>query len=363
MALSMASEEQRYIDIAMRSSTMLTLEQFREETKYDIAGPKFWDNLYDDMPVYLDNATIAWMGYQGATYHQREHVKKLLQHFQMGSDYWMYSTREYKEMLISISSRHDMGKYNYPPLEQLLGKNKMQHIVLTVDTFKHICMMLTTDRAHEIRCYYIAMERMVKTYMKYQLRYREHEAERFKAMNLTKDEHIVDLKNAVHQLLYKVDDIQDTLEDTNEQLTESKQELTVVRRQVDVVSNVLGAAIVDRSLQPENKDEADVFCLYELMPNDQNYHFYAIRRKRRDINRAVTALRHVFVLTNREPIRYECHPNAMILYRRIKDQLRGRVKFDQCRIRLLDISASEFLSEVARIEDERRVVNGYRVEQ
>ncbi|HSA76299.1 MAG TPA: hypothetical protein VLE02_02020 [Nitrosarchaeum sp.] len=50
-----------YISTALLSEEMLTIKEFIKEVDYEIDPffiDRFWNNLRDDTPIYLDNALI-----------------------------------------------------------------------------------------------------------------------------------------------------------------------------------------------------------------------------------------------------------------------------------------------------------------
>lgn len=167
------------------SLSMLTIQEFIQKSNFPIDSfmvDNFFDNLNNDIPIYVTNELIEWCGYSGKLSHQKESFNKLLSNFDEGKDYWIYSNKEYREyydksmsVLTDIESiQIDQSKYNYPHPDIFIGKNKTKHLVLTIQCFKMVLMMLNTTKSHSIRLYYISLEKLIKTYAKYQLYYEKN---------------------------------------------------------------------------------------------------------------------------------------------------------------------------------------------
>ena len=63
---------------------MLSLNQFIKNTKYDLddyAYNKLYHSIKDDIPIYLDNELIKWMGYQGTLFEQKRAILRLFKKY------------------------------------------------------------------------------------------------------------------------------------------------------------------------------------------------------------------------------------------------------------------------------------------
>jgi hypothetical protein len=146
---------------------LLTIREFIEITKFSIDGfmlDNFFHNLNDDIPVYVTNELIEWCGFGGAVFKkQKEAFSKLLKNFKESIDYWSYTNKEYSKYYEKVNSRN-----SYPHPDNFIGKNKTNHLILTVRCFKLVMLSLGTNVAGTIKEHYIQMESLVHVYMRYQ---------------------------------------------------------------------------------------------------------------------------------------------------------------------------------------------------
>ena len=65
----------------MKVGRMLTLQEFVKYTEFSIdeySMNKFYYNLDNDIPVYMDNSIIEWFGYKGDIIKQKQQIKEKL---------------------------------------------------------------------------------------------------------------------------------------------------------------------------------------------------------------------------------------------------------------------------------------------
>ena len=165
-------------EIAIKNS--LTIGEYIKETNYDIDKfiiDKFWNQMNDDMDIYMDNETLKWMGYDCKRIRDnKKYFNKLLQNFEEGKDYYIYNNTEYdnkcyRDLDIAI-------KKNYPEPETKRGNVNSRHTLIKPDTFREIMMMLKTKKAKDVRKYYLALENLIKQYSKYQTEFKGDQLEK-----------------------------------------------------------------------------------------------------------------------------------------------------------------------------------------
>ena len=204
----------------LKVGRMLTIKEFIQFTDFMIdkySMDKFYYNLSNDIPIYLDNSLIEWFGYKGKLLVQKEKIKNILQNnFAEYKDiYWFeYSNKEYSKFYdensislvsdIENNSKNDQLNHEnhhpnpelpdlnmYPNPTEFNGKNKTKHMIIHPTIFKHIVLMADTDKSMEIRNYYIMLEDLIKKYTQYQ-------SETLKTINMS-------LENKINQMLVKME--------------------------------------------------------------------------------------------------------------------------------------------------------------
>ncbi len=316
--------------------TMLTIQEFIHKSKYPIDNfmvDNFFVNLNDDIPIYVTNELIEWCGYSGIHDDKKRRLKDLLQGFEETKDYWIYSNKEYYEYYDkSICGKPQIGsdqlKPNYPHPDTFIGKNKTKHIVLTVQCFKMILMMLTTNKAHQIRLYYISLEQLIKTYSKYQL---------YCQINQTRI-----LKIANTELNRKVD-------------KQSKQ-LSKLQSTLDIMNTKLDRATDERAPKTTNRTKHEEFVVLKL--NDRNYtwQYYVIRCQAGSVTGRVASLRTDFPRM-KKIIQITYQPNSKNLYNLMKENLCDNIKTKCNYIKLRgDYTEREFIRDINSLNDMKKSV-------
>lgn len=88
--------------------------------------------------------------------------KLLKENFEETSDYLTMNSKQF--------SMYDVA---YIEKESVQCHNKTKHLMVSPNCFKQSLMLLRTDKAKEIRKYYLSVEKVFKFYLKYQNKYQE----------------------------------------------------------------------------------------------------------------------------------------------------------------------------------------------
>lgn len=121
---------------------------------------KFWSSIADDKWIYVGEEMLQWMGYETVRDRQakRLYVDLLSAHFSQDG-YKRLNASEFKE-----SYGTTYGAIELP--SDFNGHNRTRHLLVSPDCFKESLMMLRTERATQIRKYYITLEKVYKAYMR-----------------------------------------------------------------------------------------------------------------------------------------------------------------------------------------------------
>ena len=84
---------------------MLTIHDVIHKTNFNIDNfliDKFWNNMADDIDIYIDDNIIKWMGYAGNSRISKQKFIKLLNHFTENADYSIFNNKEYEKFLCTL---------------------------------------------------------------------------------------------------------------------------------------------------------------------------------------------------------------------------------------------------------------------
>jgi uncharacterized C2H2 Zn-finger protein len=130
---------------------------------------KFWQNIKDDIWIYIDEEMLKYIGYNSVDIwkEKQNYLQLIKRNFDENIDFKYINSKEFKLFL----STHDMIIENNEYNEH----NKVKHLIVSPDCFKQSLMLLQTNKSKEIKKYYIELEKVFKFYLEYQNKYRELE--------------------------------------------------------------------------------------------------------------------------------------------------------------------------------------------
>ena len=181
----MLSIEQLSTIINIREN-MLTVKELLNSMNYpmnELYIDKFWNNIENDKWIYIEHNMLIYMGYHSDENknNKQNYMKLLKENFEEITDFNLINNKEFKEN----------SKYALAYLEYNVDctHNKTKHLIVSPDCFKQSLMLLKTDKAKEIRKYYLELEKIFKFYLQYQAKYQELKLneEKNKNTNLTKN--------------------------------------------------------------------------------------------------------------------------------------------------------------------------------
>lgn len=163
----------------------LSINEYITESKINIDGlyiDRFWSNLNDNMWVYVDDELIRWMGYtnNNITKSKNDFISILINNFpDDGSVYKRIKNSAFKEIygknpILPEGRIENNEKIN-------LSSNRTIHLIVTVDGLKNACMMITTEKAKQIRMYFLTLDKIFRGYRDYIGWYTLHIAQEEKA--------------------------------------------------------------------------------------------------------------------------------------------------------------------------------------
>ena len=158
---------------------------------------RFWNTMEEEKLIYVDDDLVSWMGYSNTTANNR---KRDFLYLLSSSTYtyYNYSNQEYIKFL---SGETSPNKNLYPPAPTARGSVNTKHLLLTPDCLRAVMMRVNTPKGNEVRQYYISLEKLFKTYIKYQMEFKNIETE--KLLKATKKE----LANNKKELAEKTEEL------------------------------------------------------------------------------------------------------------------------------------------------------------
>ena len=146
---------------------LLTVKELLNKLEYDyneLYVDKFWDNIENDKWIYIDNNMIQYIGYSDKNIRigKQTYLKLLNDNFEENIDYKSIFSKEFSMYVTTYIENYklDVG-------------NKTKHLIVSPECFKQTLMLLRTEKAKEIKKYYIELEKIFKFYLQYQTKYQE----------------------------------------------------------------------------------------------------------------------------------------------------------------------------------------------
>ncbi len=185
-------------------ANQLTIQEFIAQRKDPIDQlyvDKFWSSISDEKWIYIGVEMLRWIGYARAEIKKAksQYWDLLTIHFELTTDYKHLTASEMKQFLVLTNQDLEMPtNFNQ--------HNRTMHIIVSPDCFKESLMLMNTDRAKQIRKYYIQLEKVFKAYMQYcndfkdaqiasvseELKEAKASSDHFKMMILKKSEYKMD---------------------------------------------------------------------------------------------------------------------------------------------------------------------------
>lgn len=254
---------------------MLTLKEFITATDFAVdkwSMDKFFHNIKDDVPLYIDDETIKWFGYSGEIKFQKLQIREMLKN----------NFAEYKNTLWFEYSNKDYVKFyeknpntlRYPDPTNFKGKNKTNHMIVELNVFKMLIMLSNTKNKFRIMDYYITLEELVKKYFEYQV-------EQLKVSNFS-------LVYKLDQMQIKADEESKRQEDRFNKLigvaTDSKDQVAKMDSKLDKVM----PNYVELDDLPAG-DAPQVIIMRDRDAEPGELNLYIIRCQARDLNSRIKA--------------------------------------------------------------------------
>ena len=290
---------------AIGSSTkLMTIKEFIDTTEFNI-NPETFDILFmnindEDIPIYIDDTMLNWMGYTGDKKLRKRNCRELIQsNFEEDSDYKILKNNKYKEFLEAETKKFKGAvvhtfKSNFPEPSAGSSARSIKHLIVMPDAFRSLCMMINTEKGKQIRKYYITLEKLIKSYNLYQTIYRSHEAE--KAMTC-KDTKLDDIKTILleskaeaekHRIEAKADYEKKQAE--SEKIHEER--FNKLYGKAEETQQVIQSILPERvriSKVPTIKNH--VFVILKDTDDNEGFPYYALRRQNNSINSAIQSIK------------------------------------------------------------------------
>jgi hypothetical protein len=356
--------------------TLMTIQEFIKVSGFPIDGfilDNFFHNLNDDIPVYVTNELIEWCGFGSKEFlHKKQEFNRLLKNFKEGEDYWSYTNKEYAEYYkksISLardietnpeSKEETLNAPHFPDPSEFIGKNKTKHIILTVWCFKNILMMLDTKKAEEIRIYYLALEKLIKTYMKYQLYQQKYQnrilnialKEQRELAKSIEDKHIELLKKH-DEIIKKNDLLLDEVKDVKEDLEVNNEILMDMNSKLDTATD-------ERAPRTKSISKRDKFMIIKINDPDYPWSYYAIRVQQSSLKKTLKKNRLKYPKYT-ELITIPYQPNGINFFNLMKERLKDaekKIMVFRNEIELKDgYPEEEFLQDIKALDMSKKEVD------
>ena len=153
----------------------------------------------------------------------------------------------------------------------------------------------------------------------------------------------------LNEALERLDLTNDKLDDTKEELEEAHEKIDTTNNTLNLVARKLDIAVDDRVIKPKQLSILEYLVI--MKNNTATYKYYIIRGQKRYINKKINELSGYDEIK-----RFECVPNANILWCNIKEKLPDNIDFMGNKINLKNIDENNFINKVELIYNERKNV-------
>ena len=354
-----------------RNTSMLDINEFIQTVNFEIdedTFDRFYHNLQDDIPIYLDENIIKWCGYEGELFNQKRRFMELIQ--SNGISIIELNNTEYVEFCNSVyqtspDDKSDTNSENtdidystlYPDPKTFNSKaQRTKHILIMPDDFKKVVMMLKTKKGNQIREYYISLEKLIKIYMEYQLQFKSRHI-------ITLDERLEIISSDLKQSNAELKESTAELKQSNRFLNRTNHELRSLRDDYDTLDEKFVVAVNQRVPLAQTDNLNEKFILIRLRDTDPNAHeYYCIRGQKRNANKKADCILDEY--DNAEIVlNFSDQPNPKNLYTRIKEEMSSSIDYTGNYISPFNISHCRFLRRIREINRERMFLELDRVEE
>ena len=164
------------------SQKLLTVKELLTAIDYkidDLYIDKFWDNIQSDKWIYIGENMLEWIGYDSIDEYKlkKRYISLITNHFTETQDYVHLTASEAKDFYVHLG-------VNIESLPDFNTHNKAKHLIVSPDCFKESLMLIQTDKANQIRKYYLQLEKVFKFYLQYQSQYQAKQLEEEKNKNI-----------------------------------------------------------------------------------------------------------------------------------------------------------------------------------
>jgi hypothetical protein len=197
---------------------------------------KFWNNIKDDIWLYIDEDMLKYIGYSEIDINsaKRTYLILLKDNFEEQIDYKLLNSKEFLNNPKCVITHLENSNIN--------THNKVKHLIVSPDCFKQSLMLLKTNKAKEIKKYYIELEKVFKLYLEYQNQYKNQELENHKK----------ELENKNQELENNKKELEEKKTIINEQTKELKNFINIQQKTVKKLEKEEYVYIASNKLNSKN---------------------------------------------------------------------------------------------------------------
>jgi len=142
------------------------------EYKYNINKvyvDKFWSNINNKDWIYVDDQLIDWIGFNTST-GRAKFLHLIKENFKENINFKIYDYKKITEIFHSPLGANENNKEILAYKDKLKNiHNRTTHLILSPKCFKKSLMMIRTEKANQIRDYYVDIEDLCLEFNKYLL--------------------------------------------------------------------------------------------------------------------------------------------------------------------------------------------------
>ena len=163
---------------------------------------KFWSNINNKDWIYVDDQLIEWIGFNIST-GKAKFSNIIKENFIIGIDFKVYNYEKLNRIFHSPTGADENNEEILTYKDKLKNiHNRTTHIILSPKCFKKSLMMIRTEKANQIRDYYVDIEELCLEFNKYLLQNKDNELQH-KDEELKKN--IINDKYKINALIQSLD--------------------------------------------------------------------------------------------------------------------------------------------------------------
>lgn len=354
-------DEKKIMADSLEHGTMKFVEfvKFNNIDLDSIFVDKFFHNIQNNMPIYMNKDMIGYFGYSGLMKAQRKRLCELIEtNFIDYQDklWWDFKNKDYIEYRKSLLGQANHKKIDesvdlellYPPAPTGQGKSNTKHLLVSPKLFKEMLMVCQTEKGKQVRRYYVDMMEVMELYIKFQNQVQ------IKSLNVQ----LSDIKSILVNAEVERKKAEIERKKTEERAEIERKKAEIERKKAEArfqkllgyaedTNETLNEVALERvEVSKLNVNKRPKFIILRD-PNDDELPYYVIRRQNESMQDGINEIKAEY--PDLEQWLSINQPNAIAFFNLIKKELGQYMVRDKNWFGLTDITPVEFKKKIKEL--------------